>query len=66
MRLSVLFLLLFYSSPALELLFSGLWAPQVFTQLVELLPKHIQATIIGGHASFRKAPETPDPFAQEV
>jgi len=24
------------------------------------------ATIIGGHASFRKAPETPDPFAQEV
>ena len=26
----------------------------------------ISATLIGGHASFRQAPETPDPFAQEV
>ena len=24
------------------------------------------ATLIGGHASLRQAPETPDPFAQEV
>lgn len=26
----------------------------------------VTATLIGGHASFRNAPETPDPFAQEV
>lgn len=26
----------------------------------------VTATLIGGHASFRLAPETPDPFAQEV
>jgi len=26
----------------------------------------VTATLIGGHASFRVAPETPDPFAQEV
>jgi len=26
----------------------------------------VTATLIGGHASFREAPETPDPFAQEV
>ena len=27
---------------------------------------YILATLIGGHASLRQAPETPDPFAQEV
>jgi len=26
----------------------------------------VTATLIGGHASLRQAPETPDPFAQEV